>query len=1014
MKKQPSRLRALLAGLLLFVLVGSALQADHAETTYFDNSDWTEPVRNLSISALAQDDRGFLWLGTGSGLVRYNGFRFDTYEFDPFSENSLVGNQVQTLYHDSRHATLWVGTYAGLSALDLKTMRFTTVGKSDNGGAFTNLPNQIIVSLYRDASDKLWIGTLSGLARMEGDGTFTRFPLWIGTTAVTDAIIRQVFEDNRGDIWVASNVGLHRFDKLAARFQQVLGVASGTLESDYPMRVERDYLGRFVMAVWDLGVVIYDPVANQVEHIYRLADTRLYSMLIDQRGIIWAGTWGGGLFRIDPLSHNVFRDIPQSGVRGSLTGPIVYSLLEDRTGLIWIGTHTYGLNRYNPVSESFERIDNRLANAGAAASVSHIFEDSSGNYWIGTYNGGLRFVNVERDIQISYRHNPSAPGSLSNDIVRDIVQFRDGSIWIATNEGINRYRGDGTFDKWLSLGEGVLLPDITIMQILEPLDGEGMWLGTYSNGLVRWSPEKGELFRVEVGSSLINDLEYDSRGRLWVAHNGGLTVWQNGIVAQFTWKRDRSGLSGNTAKIVEFDDRGNAWIGTNEGGITVISPNFEILRHVQSRDGLSSNLVTSIIRDSRGYLWVGTNQGVDRVSLEGGINAGLSRGLGLNFDQFSSGALLDSKGYLLFGTTSGTLRLLPDIIESDSNQSKPVITEVSVGRTPVLLDTIVDGELRIQVPWQRNSVRIEFSILDFDWSENQTFTYQLLGFDNEPVGDKRSHTAEYTNLPPGQFRFLVTTSDVSAIREALDRMSNRALGQLDNLTTILFEVEAPPYLQWWAIAIYLGLGLLVVFGVSQFRVARAMKSQVRKLQLVRRDLETANRQLNYMSYHDELSGLGNRRLYMDVLTREWARARRSREPLSLISVDIDFFKRYNDSLGHPAGDRVLKIVSDVLLSSVSRSSDSVCRVGGEEFAVIMANTPREGALAVANEIMRRIENERIHHPDSSVGPFLTVSIGFGSIIPDHRDAQVLVNIVDQALYSAKQTGRNRVVEAQVE
>jgi diguanylate cyclase (GGDEF)-like protein/hemerythrin-like metal-binding protein len=166
-----------------------------------------------------------------------------------------------------------------------------------------------------------------------------------------------------------------------------------------------------------------------------------------------------------------------------------------------------------------------------------------------------------------------------------------------------------------------------------------------------------------------------------------------------------------------------------------------------------------------------------------------------------------------------------------------------------------------------------------------------------------------------------------------------------------------------------------------------------------------------MALVDGLLGIANRRNLDQRLELEWKRAFRERMPISFLMIDVDHFKRYNDACGHQAGDDCLKAVAKTI-SAVKRATDLVARFGGEEFAVLLPNTPLIGAQIVANDVQCSVEEASIAHPDSPVAGHVTVSIGVASCIPSNLTGPPdLIAAADRALYAAKESGRNRVVLA---
>lgn len=182
------------------------------------------------------------------------------------------------------------------------------------------------------------------------------------------------------------------------------------------------------------------------------------------------------------------------------------------------------------------------------------------------------------------------------------------------------------------------------------------------------------------------------------------------------------------------------------------------------------------------------------------------------------------------------------------------------------------------------------------------------------------------------------------------------------------------------------------------------------LKITQAKLRDANHRLRELASLDGLTGVANRLCFDDVLKREWLRAKRSRSKISLLMLDIDFFKSFNDNYGHQAGDICLVQVAEVLRECCRRPSDVVARYGGEEFAVVLPDTDGEDAKDIAVAICRKIGSLGVEHGRSEVASVVTASIGVGTLLPgDNVEPFLLVNLADKALYEAKKTGRNRVV-----
>ncbi len=186
----------------------------------------------------------------------------------------------------------------------------------------------------------------------------------------------------------------------------------------------------------------------------------------------------------------------------------------------------------------------------------------------------------------------------------------------------------------------------------------------------------------------------------------------------------------------------------------------------------------------------------------------------------------------------------------------------------------------------------------------------------------------------------------------------------------------------------------------------------RELHQLQKELEESNIELERLSSIDGLTGIPNRRSFDEYLAKEWGRSVREENSLSLLLIDIDFFKKYNDGYGHQGGDDCLRKVATELANTMRRSSDMVARYGGEEFAVVLPNTDIDGAVVIAEELRSAVEMLALEHEFSDVAEFVTISLGAAGIPPQSgEDSASLISLADEALYEAKAEGRNRCCRA---
>jgi diguanylate cyclase (GGDEF)-like protein len=921
---------------------------------------WRDGLPQYTIQAIEQDRNGYLWLGTFEGLVRFNGLRFDV--FDEQRVPGLGTSQIRALRLD-RDGVLWIGT-TGAGLLQVRN------GVPVPFRGSRPLPNGNVSSLLAARDGSMWVTTRSGVARIRG----SRVEVWGVSEGLPHENALAAIEDAHGVIHVGTDGGLARFD--GRRFQlEPLG--TGPQPRVMSLATAADG-GLWIGTLTDGLIRLAGNEQTHYGGTQGLPSGSIGAMTVDRDGSLWLGFAPGGLARL--------RDgrIELLGQPHGLPNDSVRALFEDREGSLWIGTNG-GIARLKDLKfVSYSR-----RNGLAEDNVRVVTQTGDGSIWVGTYGGG---VNRIRDGAITTFGTREGVGDL---FIRTLAAEADGTVWAGTGNGLYAIRGTGAETVGAEMG----LEGEKIQALLVRRDGT-LLVVTESGGLQvrrhgRFSPliVDGERFRTA------RVLLEDRRGGLWIGTSDrGLFLVEQGRIVQ-QWMT-AEGLPGKAVYALHEGSDGTLWIGARGG-----------LSRMRGRRIATVRMgnVFQVIDDGKGHFWLTSNRGLTRVSIasvhavmdgraERVDAATFTRSDGLASDQCNgatqpAGIRLES-GMLAIPTVNGLTLVDPGHLHP--NRVAP----------PVLLtDFLVDGR-RIahapaaELPWDSTRFEFRFDGLSLLMPELVDFRYRLEGFDSQWVDSKRRRFAMYNSLPPGRYTFHVQARNNDGIPST-------------GTARLTFVLPAAPWRRWWAIAGYIAAALLAVVALVRVRERALVQRTLLLEQRVQQrtaELDAANRRLEALSMTDALTGVANRRSFDAALAAEWDRAFRSGAPLSLILVDVDHFKAYNDTYGHQGGDDCLRDVAAAMQQVMTRATDLIARYGGEEFAVLLPGSTAAEANVNAERLRRAVEAAALPHRSSSAADIVTISVGAATVTPAAGSAQPnLIRAADEALYRAKREGRNRVV-----
>jgi len=349
------------------------------------------------------------------------------------------------------------------------------------------------------------------------------------------------------------------------------------------------------------------------------------NIFADRDGLIWIGTWGGGLDRFDPKSGTFTNFQHSADNPTSLSHNRVQTIFQDSSGTIWVGTAGGGLNKFNAASQTFTRYQNQPGDPTSLSNnrVWRIAEDLNHQLWIATSDGLNRF-DPATETFTRYFNNPADDHSLSHSLIRTLTVDSNGTLWVGTERGLNRFNPQtNNFERFLNNPtDRQSLSNNVINALFEDSAGR-FWIGTSGGGLNRLNRETGTFVRYTNSLLNPNSLSYndvraiaeDRAGVLWIATRGGGINKLVPTAGQFSNMAGVPGATGSLSDVraIFQNDDGSLWIGTRGGGVNIYNPqtgeNSVIQADETTPGGLSSNEVYAIFKDRDGIFWLGTSGG---------------------------------------------------------------------------------------------------------------------------------------------------------------------------------------------------------------------------------------------------------------------------------------------------------------------------------------------------------------------------------------------------------------------
>lgn len=756
----------------------------------FRNYTYEDGLTHSEVYAVCEDGNGNLWVGTlGGGLLQFDGFNFTAYT----EESGLLNDFVRSLMVD-RQGRVWIGTEAGVCLYDGRDFLLPDTLNTGPG-------IRTITSLLQDRHNNYWMGTEKDGIYVLSDTGYTHITTENG---LPDEHINCLNQGPDSAIWIGTEKGAVIFD---GQYFSSLTRRDG-LPSNLIRGICDDGKENVWIATYNGGVSRYagDSLVNySIDQ--GLSSRRVYAVLKDFKGNLWFGTdrgvtkFDGERFRIYNESHG-------------LPSNIVVSLFQDSSGSIWFGTSGGGLSRLDS-----ERFIYYPENDRMGRRIFSLIQATNGNMIFGSSEGGVTVFDGKQYSLLK------GSGRFTSSKVQALFYDPDSTLWIGTNDdGAFAFDREG-FHKY-TVNEG--LPGNNISDFTADTAGN-IWISTLDSGLCVLSLRTDSLPKILSLNGLTGRKIYclfaDRNGNIWAGtENEGLykislSSFADSLfsIAQYTTD---NGLGNNSVKSIISDSFGNKFLGTAGGGITIMTDTAFII--IDKQNGLYSNNVYSLILDDHNRLWVGTERGVDRITFDIGfrisecIHFGRVEGF-RGIDNYRNAVCRDAEGNIWFGTINGVVRYCPQQDVYVDHRPETHLSGIKLFYRSIVETPFADSlkawypvPASLKLPHTKNNLTFEFIGILLRNPEAVRYRWKLEGFDEDWTPPLNQREVTYSNLPPGDYTFYVT--------------SGNELNQWnEDPVSYSFSIAPPLWKKRWFRVTALLVVVLLITGIILLRFRRIRK-----------------------------------------------------------------------------------------------------------------------------------------------------------------------------------------------
>lgn len=764
--------------IFIFFIIGIQVRLC-AQDIKFEHYNVKDGLSHNSIRHIVQDDKGFLWLGTFSGLNRFDGYQFKSFKSSKGDTNTIYNDDITVLLHDKGSNNLWIGTRKGLTRYRTETDEFTTYLPDENNTS--SLPDEEIRSVYVDRFKRVWVGT-------KRKGLYLFYPEEERFTKINIegfTYIKEIFEDKKGHIWVGSyetgsvaKIILNERGDIEKMKRYTLKIPNTTKVNPYLNFIYEDHKSDIFVGTRE-GLYKLDTISDNFENLFienEIVRDKLGPYFLSVARApddkYWVGTLGGLLVcdRLEDIKtgnyewhYSILSDDT------SLTDNLIAALYFDASGVLWIGTEE-GLDKYDPFENQFKLnkgissfIDNE------APRIRGFSKTYDNKVVVATRHNGL-FILKHNNVAPLFKDNNDIASIFSDDGKTFYCGLWDGNVLVydyvrnsskIVDLGFQnspifdfcKYKENGLIVA--SFGEGAVCLDTKTLEVREDI---GLLLSGYQ----------------------INKVVPDSNNDFWFATEGGIAKFDHDLRLIKIYRQGEGtqvGMPHNNVSDITIDFSGNVLAATRMG-LVIYEPIKDDFKVINEPKELQGKWITEMALDINGYLWLNMNNSIAKYDIPNKTAQIYQVKSGNRLDVFGTSGFYSfdySKIYL--GAKNGIIQFSPLQIEGNNWSPAPLITEFKVQNKELHPGMEINGQIpfdkdlnygrNLELDFANRNFSIEFSTPSFTNQRLNKYQYMLEGFDDDWIEtDSDSRTVQYTNLYANDYVFKIKSSNSDGVWSA--------------------------------------------------------------------------------------------------------------------------------------------------------------------------------------------------------------------------------------------------------